>query len=62
MFWFGDDPNLQGIVSGELKGEFFTYTKGGPDCMEVHWTLIFIREGMKINKRCTNFHFLKTIK
>lgn len=62
VFWFGDDPNLQGIVSGELKGEFFTYTKGGPDCMEVHWTLIFIREGMKINKICTKFHFLKTIK
>lgn len=50
MFWFGDDPNLQGIVSGELKGEFFIYTKVGPDSMDVHWTLIFIREGMKINK------------
>lgn len=20
VFWFGDDPNLQGIVSAELKG------------------------------------------
>ena len=22
VFWFGDDPNLQGIVSAELKGNF----------------------------------------
>ena len=57
MFWFGDDPNLQGIVSGELKGEFFIYNKGGPDSVEVHWTLIFITEGMKINKICSKFHF-----
>lgn len=26
VFWFGDDPNLQGIVSAELKGNGSSFT------------------------------------
>jgi len=25
VFWFGDDPNLQGIVSAELKGSSHSF-------------------------------------
>ena len=49
VFWFGDDPNLQGIVSAELKGNLLSSSSVVNDfCPTVHpaegLDMIFIEE------------------